>query len=54
VKKVKIENGKYNSVKWLKGTKLELEDALVVWIGQVNAKNGTAADEVIKEQAKVI
>jgi hypothetical protein len=31
----------------------DLEDVLIIWIGQVNVKNGTAADEVIKEQAKV-
>jgi hypothetical protein len=30
------------------------EDALVIWIGQVNVRNGTAADEVIKKQVKVI
>jgi hypothetical protein len=32
-------------VKWLKGAKLEdLADALVIWIWQVNVKNGTATD----------
>jgi hypothetical protein len=36
----------------LGGTKLEdLEDVLVIWLGQV--KNGTATDKVIKEQARV-
>jgi hypothetical protein len=35
----------------LKGVKLEdLEGALVIWVGQMNVKNGTAADEVTKEQ----
>jgi hypothetical protein len=34
-----------------KGCKLDLEDVIVVWIGQVNAKNETATDEVIKELA---
>jgi hypothetical protein len=32
----------------------DLEDALVIGIGQVNVKNGTAIDEVTNEQAKVI
>jgi hypothetical protein len=27
---------------------------LVIWMGQMNAKNGTTTDEVIKEQAKVL
>jgi hypothetical protein len=26
----------------------------VIWKGQVNVKNGTATDEVIKEQSQVI
>jgi hypothetical protein len=29
------------------------EDALIIWIGQVNTKNGTGPDKVIKEQAKL-
>jgi hypothetical protein len=34
----------------LKGAKLEdLEDAIVTLTGQVNAKNGTATDGVIKD-----
>jgi hypothetical protein len=38
-------------VKWLKDAKLEdLEGALVIWIGQVNAKNGEA--EVVTEKAE--
>jgi hypothetical protein len=42
-------------VKLLKGAKLEdFEDVLVTWIWQVNSKNGTAADEVIKEQVKAL
>jgi hypothetical protein len=32
----------------------DLEDELAIWIGQVYVKNGTAADEVIKEQAKLL
>jgi hypothetical protein len=40
-------------VKRLKGEKLDLEDVLVTCIGKVNAKNITATDEVIKEQAKI-
>jgi hypothetical protein len=32
----------------------DLEDALVIWIGQINTKNGTAANEVIMKQAKVL
>jgi hypothetical protein len=42
-------------VKWLKGAKLEdLADALVIWIWQVNVKNGKATDEIIKEQVKLL
>jgi urease gamma subunit len=42
-------------VKWLNGAKLEdLEDVLIISIRQVNAKNGTETDEVMKEQAKVL
>jgi hypothetical protein len=42
-------------LKWLKGAKLEdLEAVLIIWLGQVNLKNGTATDEVIKEQVKVL
>jgi hypothetical protein len=38
----------------VEGTQPEdLEDALVTWIGQVNVKNGTATDGVIKEEPKV-
>jgi hypothetical protein len=32
----------------------KLEEALAIWIGQLNAKNGTAIDEVIKERMKMI
>jgi hypothetical protein len=36
------------------GRKIEdLEDASVIWTGQVNAKNRTATDEVVEEQVKV-
>jgi hypothetical protein len=53
--KEKWENERCESVKRLKGAKHEdLEDALIIWIGQVNARNGTATDGVIKQQAKVI
>jgi hypothetical protein len=31
----------------------DIEDTLIIWIGQVNVKNGTAADEVTKKQVKV-
>jgi hypothetical protein len=31
-----------------------LKDALVIWIGQVSAKNGRETNRVTKEQAKVI
>jgi hypothetical protein len=42
-------------VKWLKVAKLEdLEDELIIWTGQVNEKNGTATNEVVEEQAKVL
>jgi hypothetical protein len=46
----KIENETCESLKSLKVAKLE--DASVIWIGEVNAKNEAATDEVIKEQAK--
>jgi hypothetical protein len=47
----KKKNGRMKHVKIrLNGT--QLED--LIWTGQVNVKNGTAADEVVKEQAKVI
>jgi hypothetical protein len=37
------------------GAKLEdFEDVLDIWIGQLNVRNGTAADEVIKEQMTVL
>jgi hypothetical protein len=48
----KWENKTCESVKWLKGE--NLEDVLVIWIGQDNAKNETANDEVIEEQVKVL
>jgi hypothetical protein len=39
----------------LKGARLDdLKDALDIWIWQVNVNNGTATDEVIKEQVKVL
>jgi hypothetical protein len=42
-------------VKWLKSAKVEnLEDALVIWIWQENAKNGTVTDEVSKEEVKAL
>jgi hypothetical protein len=38
----------------VKGAILEsLEYVLVIWVGQVNATVGTAADEGIKERVKV-
>jgi hypothetical protein len=47
-----LENETCESVKWLKGAKLEnLEDALVIWIRQVNERNGSATGGVIKEKA---
>jgi hypothetical protein len=37
----------------LKGAKFEdNEDVFVIWMGQVNVKNGSATDTVIKEQAE--
>jgi hypothetical protein len=49
------ENETCESVKWLKGTEYEdLEDELVIWNGQINAKNETATDEIITELAKVV
>jgi hypothetical protein len=53
----KERNGRmrHESLKWLKGAKLEdLEDALVIWIGQVDTNNETATDGVVKEQAKIL
>jgi hypothetical protein len=42
-------------VKWLKGEKLkDLKDALIIWMRQMNAKNRTATDKVIKEQVEVL
>jgi hypothetical protein len=39
----------------LRGAKHQgTEDALIIWLQQVNAKNGTATDEIIKEQAKIL
>jgi hypothetical protein len=39
----------------LKDEKLkDLAGSLNIWERQMNAKNGTATDEVIKEQAKVL
>jgi hypothetical protein len=32
----------------------KLEEMLLTWVGQVNVQNGTAADEVTKEQVKVL
>lgn len=38
----------------MKGAKTEqLEDVLVIWIGQVHLKNKTATHDFIKEQAEV-
>jgi hypothetical protein len=52
--KKKLENATCGSVKCSKDVRIEdLVDSLVIWVWQVNVKNGTAADEVIKEQAKV-
>jgi hypothetical protein len=33
-------------VKWLNDAKLDLEDASVIWTGQMNAKNGKTEDVV--------
>jgi hypothetical protein len=39
----------------MKGTKHEkMEEALTIWIEQLNVKNGTATDEIIKEGAKMM
>jgi hypothetical protein len=54
---VRKRNGRMRCecVKWLKGTRLEdFKDASVNWIWQVKVRNGTANDEVIKEQVKVL
>jgi hypothetical protein len=54
-KNKKLKNETCESVKWLKGEKLEhFENALVIWIRQVNAKSTTAGNEVIKELAKAL
>jgi hypothetical protein len=53
--KKKKENETCENVTRLKGTKFkDHEDALVIRIGQVNVKNGTASHEVVKEKVKVI
>jgi hypothetical protein len=42
-------------IKKMKGIKHKiLEEALTIWIGQLNVKNGTATDDIIKERAKMI
>jgi hypothetical protein len=42
-------------VKWLNRAKLEyLEDTLVIWVGQLNGKNGAATGRLVKEQMKVL
>jgi hypothetical protein len=47
-RKKKLEKEICENVKWLKGAKLvDIQDALIIWIGQVNTKNGTASDEVL-------
>jgi hypothetical protein len=39
----------------LKSAEIEdLEDVLVIWLGQMNAKNGVAISKVTKEHVKVI
>jgi hypothetical protein len=51
----KWKNEICDSVKWLNRAKLEyLDDTLVIWIGQLNGKNGAATDGVVKEQMKVL
>jgi hypothetical protein len=43
------------SVKWPKDAKLEdLEDVLVIWLWHRHTDSGTAADEALKGQAKVL
>jgi hypothetical protein len=50
----KWENKTCESVKWLKCAKLEdLEDELVIWIGQVNVKN-RKSNEVIKKKQQYL
>jgi hypothetical protein len=46
--KDKWENETCKSVKWLKGTKPEVLENILVRIGQVNLKNAAASDEVIR------
>jgi hypothetical protein len=47
---MKWENETCESLKLLKGAKLEdLEDALVIRIGQVHTRNGTATAEVMEQ-----
>jgi hypothetical protein len=31
----------------------DLVDAVHIWVGQVNVKNGAAADEVIREEVEI-
>jgi hypothetical protein len=53
VKKKKWENESCESVEWMMGAELEdLEDVLVIWIGQMHTNSETATDEVIKEHGK--
>jgi len=37
--RIKLENETCESVKWLKGEKLGIEDVLIIWTRQVNAKS---------------
>jgi hypothetical protein len=39
----KLKSAKYST----------LQEALAIWIGQINLKNGTATGEVMKERVKV-
>jgi hypothetical protein len=50
-KKEECENKTCGSVRWLKDAKLEdLEGVLVVWMRQVNAKNGTKQMKLLRNK----
>ena len=40
---IKVKSAKYTT----------LQETLAIWIGQINFKNGTATDDVMKERVKM-
>lgn len=48
-----MEKSLYSIKKIKSGKHEQLENALVMWITQVNEKHGAVTDEIIKEQARI-